>query len=86
VVLAWFKNGFWKLRGMRNGSERGRCHLYGEEGVTHPLLKCSEAKKWREQYLSIKWRSWDVACEKIHRTNVAELRKIGNYLYKTGWE
>jgi hypothetical protein len=49
--LAWFKTGIWKLRGMRKGSEKGRCPLCSEEEDSiHILLKCSETRKWREQF------------------------------------
>jgi len=27
----WFRLGFWKLRVLRRGTERGRCPLCGEE-------------------------------------------------------
>jgi hypothetical protein len=37
---------------MKKGSEKGRCHLYSEEeeDPIHILLKCSETRKWREQF------------------------------------
>jgi hypothetical protein len=48
--------GVCKLRGMRRGLEEGRCPLCKEdEDVIHKLLKCSETRKWREQFLSRKW-------------------------------
>jgi hypothetical protein len=63
--LAWFKNGIWKLRGLRRGFEKERCLLCREEDdAVHILLKCSAAKKWREQYLSSKWLNGDVAFRK----------------------
>jgi hypothetical protein len=53
--LAWFKIGIWKLRGMRKGFDKGRCPLCSEEeDPKHILLKCSETRKWREQFLSRK--------------------------------
>jgi hypothetical protein len=39
---------------MRKGSEKGRCPLCSEE-EDPILLKCSETRKWREQFLSRKW-------------------------------
>jgi hypothetical protein len=40
-ALAWFKTGIWKLRGMRKGSEKGRCPLCSkDEDAIHMLLKC----------------------------------------------
>jgi hypothetical protein len=54
--LAWFKTGIWKLRWMRKGLEKGRCPLCSEgDDTVHILLKCSEARKWREELLSRKW-------------------------------
>jgi hypothetical protein len=50
--LAWFKTGTWKLRGMRKG-RRPLCSE-GEDAI-HILLKFSETRKWREQFLSRKW-------------------------------
>jgi hypothetical protein len=53
--LTWFKTGIWKLRDMRKGFEKGRCPLCSEdEDSIHILLKCSETRKWREQFLSRK--------------------------------
>jgi hypothetical protein len=50
------------------------------------LLKCSETRKRREQFFSIKWlvRNDEVAYKRllINCTNVVELRDIGKYLYK----
>jgi hypothetical protein len=82
--LAWFKTGIWKLRGMRKGSEKSRCPLCSEEEDSiHILLKCSETRKWREQFLSRKWlrlNEWIVLKKIINCTN--SIRNIGSYLYK----
>jgi hypothetical protein len=84
--LAWFKTGIWKLRGMRKGFEKGRCPLCSEEeDRIHILLKCSETRKWREQFLSRKWLRLNelIAFKKIiNCNNSIELRNIGSYLYK----
>jgi hypothetical protein len=42
-------------RGER-ATEKGRC-LLGAGGGTenHPLLKCSEKKRWRQELLKSKW-------------------------------
>jgi hypothetical protein len=84
--LAWFKTGVWKLRGMRKGFEKGRCPLCSEdEDAIHILLKCSETRKWREQFLSRKWlrlNEWIVFKKIINCTNIIELRNIGSNLYK----
>jgi hypothetical protein len=41
---------------MRKGFEKGRCPLCSEEeDPIYILLKCSEMRKWREQFLSRKW-------------------------------
>jgi hypothetical protein len=43
------------LRGMRKGSEIGRCPLcYGEEDAVHILLKCPETRRLREHLMSRK--------------------------------
>jgi hypothetical protein len=84
--LAWYKTGIWKMRGMKNRSEKGRCPLCSEdEEVIHILLKCSEMRKWREQFLSRKWLMLNegIAYKKIiNCTNIIECRNIGIYLYK----
>jgi hypothetical protein len=84
--LAWFKTGIWKLRGMRKGSEKGRCPVRSEEeDPIHILLKLSETRMWREQFLSRKWKSlneWIVFKKIINCTNSIELINIGSYLYK----
>jgi hypothetical protein len=84
--LTWFKTGIWKLRGMK-GSEKGRCPLCSEdEEAIHTLLKCSETRKWREQFLSRKWlvfNEWIAYKKTINCTNIIELINIGIYLYKT---
>jgi hypothetical protein len=76
--LAWFKTGIWKLRGMRKGSEKGKCPLCSEEeDAIHTLLKCLGTRKWREQLLSTKWLT--VNEESAYKTitnctNAVELR------------
>jgi hypothetical protein len=71
---------------MRKGFERGSCPLCSEdEDTVHILLKCSETRKWREQFLSRKWlrvKEWIVYKKIINCTNIIELRTIGSYLYK----
>jgi hypothetical protein len=71
---------------MRKGFEKGRCPLCSEdEDAIHILLKCSETRKWREQFLSRKWlrlNEWIVFMKIINCTNIIELRNIGSYLYK----
>jgi hypothetical protein len=71
---------------MRKGSEKGRCPLYSEEEATiYILLKCSETRKWREQFLSRKWlrfNEWIVFKKVINCNNSIELRNIRSYLYK----
>jgi hypothetical protein len=80
--LAWFKTGIWKLRGLRNGFENGRCPLCSEdEDAIHMFLKCSETRKWREQFLSRKWlglNEWIAYKKIINCTNIIELRNIGS--------
>jgi hypothetical protein len=84
--LAWFKTGIWKLRGMRKGSEKGRCPICSEEeDPIHVLLKCSETRKWREHFLSRKWlrlNKWIVSKKVINCNNGIEVSNIGSYLYK----
>jgi hypothetical protein len=84
--LAWFRTGIWKLRGMRKGFEKGRCLLCSEdEDPIHIVLKCSEMRKWREQFLSRKWirlNEWIFYKKIINCTNIIELRNIGSFLYK----
>jgi hypothetical protein len=56
-----------------------------DEDPVHILLKCSETRKWREQFLSRKWLSlneWMVYKKTSNCTNIIELRNIGIYLYK----
>jgi hypothetical protein len=84
--LAWFKTGIWKLRGMRKGFEKGICPLCSEdEGVIHILLKYLETRKWREQFLSRKWRmlnEWIAYKKIINCTYIIQFRNVGSYLYK----
>jgi hypothetical protein len=48
-----FKTGAWKLRRTRKGFQKGRRPLCrAEENYIHILLKHSETKKWRENFLS----------------------------------
>jgi hypothetical protein len=52
------------------------------------LLKCSETRKWREQFLSrLMLNKW-IAYKKIINCTKIVLRKIGIYLYniKCKWE
>jgi hypothetical protein len=83
--ILWPKAGIWKLRGIRRGSDRGRCPLYlGEVDAKHILIKCPEAmcNKW----LII---NEDIACRKIISCkNVTGIKTIGKFLFKTKckWE
>jgi hypothetical protein len=71
---------------MRKGFEKGRCPLCSEdEDAIHILLKCSETRKWREQFLSRKWlmlNEWIVYKKIINCTNIIELRNIGSFIHK----
>jgi hypothetical protein len=71
---------------MRKGFVKGRCPLCSEdEDAIHILSKCSETRKWREQFLSRKWtrlNEWIVFKKIINCTNIIDLRNIGSYLYK----
>jgi hypothetical protein len=71
---------------MRRGFENGRCPLCSEEeDPIHILLKCSETRKWRDQFLSRKWLRLNeliVLKKIINCNNSIELRNIENYLYK----
>jgi hypothetical protein len=82
--LAWFKSGIWKLRGMRKRFKKERCPLCSEEeDPIHILLKCSETRKWRKQFLSRKWLRLNeliVLKKIINCNNSIELRNIGSYL------
>lgn len=70
---------------MRKALEIERCPLHSEiqDGV-HILIKCSKPKNSTKQFLNRKWLivNEEIACKKIHFTNVVELRNIGNYLDK----
>jgi hypothetical protein len=71
---------------LRKGFEKGRCLLCSEEeDPIHILLKCSETRNWREQFLSRKWlnlNEWIVFKKIINCNKIIELRNIGTYLYK----
>jgi hypothetical protein len=71
---------------MRKGFEEGICRLCREEeDALHILLKYSEMRNWREQFLS---RKWLIVYEEvvfkrmINCANAVELRNMGKYLYK----
>jgi hypothetical protein len=71
---------------MRKVFGKGRCPLCSEdEDAIHILLKCSETRKWREQFLSRKWLRLNeliVLKKIINCTNIIDLRNIGSYLHK----
>jgi hypothetical protein len=71
---------------MRKGFENGICPLCNEEeDPIHILLKCSETRKWREQFLNRRWLRLNeliVLKKIINCNNSIELRNIVNYLYK----
>lgn len=55
IGLAWFRLGFWKLRGKRIDVEKGRWPLSDEEqDVVHMLIKCNATQRWQEQFLDNK--------------------------------
>jgi hypothetical protein len=73
----------WKLRGMTKGFEKGRCPLSSkDEDAVRILLKCSEIRNWREQFLSRKWLMFneEIAYKKI--TNCTNAGDLKIYLYK----
>jgi hypothetical protein len=90
--LAWFKTGIWKLKSKRKVFEKERCPLCSDdEHAIRILLKCSETRKWREQFLSRKWlmlNEWIAYKKIINCINIIELRYLGIYLYtiKCKWE
>jgi hypothetical protein len=92
IGILWLKAGFWKLRRIRRGSDRGRFPpCLGEMEAKHIMLKCPETKKWREELVCNKWLNIneDIAYRKIIIcNNVTKLKVIGNYLFKTKckWE
>jgi hypothetical protein len=56
-----------------------------DKDAIHILLKCSETRKWREQFLSrkrLRLNEWVAYKKIINCTNITELRNIGSYLYK----
>jgi hypothetical protein len=71
---------------MRKGFQKGRYPLCSkDEDAIHILLKCSETRKWREQFLRRKWLMLNecIAYKKIiNCKNIIELRNIRVYLYK----
>jgi hypothetical protein len=71
---------------MIKGFEKGRCPLCSEEeDPIHILLKCSETRRWREQFLSrklLRLKEWIVFKKIINCTNSIELRSIGTYKTK----
>jgi hypothetical protein len=77
---------------MRKGLEKGRCPLCSEdEDAVHMFLKCSETRKWREKFLSMKWlglNEWIAYKKIINCTSIIELRNTGIYLYefKCKWQ
>jgi hypothetical protein len=78
-------SGIWILRGLRRGSERGRCPLcLGRDDAKHILLKCPETRKCRES-VSSKWLNVneDIVYKIICCTNVTEIKTIGKYFFKT---
>jgi hypothetical protein len=45
----WWKMGIWKLKGVRENTEQGMCHVCNkEEGWSH-ILRCAETRSWREE-------------------------------------
>jgi len=47
-ALAWFRTETWKLRGLKDGIQRGT-RLLGRDGKNDNciLLNCQEAQRWR---------------------------------------
>jgi hypothetical protein len=77
-----------KLQGTSRGFEEGRCPLsLGDEDITHILLKCSKASKWREEPICMSSKllnmNEDIAyCKALTCTKVMEV-SIGKGLFKT---
>lgn len=56
MEITWQKADIWKLRGIRRELERKYFpQCLGEEEAKHIPLKCSETKKWREEFACSKW-------------------------------
>jgi hypothetical protein len=92
MEIIWLREGIWKLRGIRRGFERGRSPLcLEEENAKHILLKCSETKQWREEYVNSNWLNIneDLAYRKIIScTNVNKIKSLGKCLSppKSSWK
>jgi hypothetical protein len=66
---------------------RKECVLYvaEDEDAIHILLKCSETRKWRGQFLRRKWlvvHEWIAYKKIINCSNIIQLRNIGIHLHK----
>ena len=66
--IAWLLAAVWKLKGVRQNTDRGRCILcLGAEGVKYVLLDCSETRSFRIKCLNDEWlnANKEVAYRKI---------------------
>jgi hypothetical protein len=57
-----------------------------KEDAIYTLLKCSETKKWKEEFARSKWLSRNEGRGTyINCTRVTKLKNNGKYLFKTRW-
>jgi hypothetical protein len=47
--IEWWKIGIWRLKGVRENKEQGKCPMCNKEGWTH-IPKC-EKTRWREEFV-----------------------------------
>lgn len=92
IGLAWFRLGFWKLRGKRRDVEKGRWPLSDEdENVVRMLIKCKETQRWQEQFLDNKGLriNEEITHKKIISFNkITKLKNVGTSLHiaKGKWQ
>jgi hypothetical protein len=82
--IAWFRLRIWKLKGTRGLRRRAdTSYVRGDKTESHPLLKYSETKGWRQEPLKSKWPHIEskalrkiLAAKKYHWTEKFRYRLI----------
>lgn len=84
--VPWFRLGIWKQRERGGVTERGKCFpCTGENSEYHPLQKCPETQRWREEVMSREWPNIneEIAIRKILTVkNTTEQKILDNLAYQ----
>jgi hypothetical protein len=89
--IGWWKMDIWRLRGVRGNTEQGLCPMCNKEEGWSNILRCGEARSWREELVDKGFTSTEpeIGIRRIATIKDDDkLQKVWLYLskYKEKWK